>query len=122
MSDEENLEGSLIPTLVTHPRTTRHVISDTHHSSPITHHAPRLPLLKHRLPKDMLQVQAIAVLGERLGQFRKLRGIDPSLPIGDFFRARHFESLPALNGRDKLAGVKQRFMGARIEPGVPPGP
>ena len=61
---------------------------------------------------------AIAVLGQGLSQGFELSGIDPVLPVGNFFRASDFESLAVFDGGDELTGFEQAFVGPGVEPGV----
>jgi len=46
------------------------------------------------------------------------RRIHPAIAETDFLEACHLESLMAFDGTHELGGFEQRFMDARIEPGV----
>src|SRR5450830_106884 len=76
--------------------------------------------MSYRLPffQQTLQILAITILGQGLGQARQLRRIDKSFAVCNLFRARHFQALAMLYRRDKVAGLDQAFMRARIEPSV----
>ncbi|MNV69139.1 hypothetical protein D3C71_1620340 [compost metagenome] len=48
----------------------------------------------------------------------QLSGIDPALAVRQLFGAGHLEALAVFQRGDELAGFKQAFMRAGIEPGI----
>ena len=63
---------------------------------------------------------SVAIFAERRGQFEQLFRINPALAEGDFFGARDLQALPFFDGVDKLAGFEHGFVGAGVQPSIPP--
>ena len=42
--------------------------------------------------------------------------VDVKVEVGDFFKARHLQPLPVLNGGDEVRCLKQAVVGAGVEP------
>ena len=74
--------------------------------------------LKNLVFQQSLQILAIPIFGQGLGQRFQPRCINPALPVSDFFGAGNFEPLPLFNRLNELAGFEHRLMGTGIEPGV----
>ncbi len=53
-----------------------------------------------------------------MSQALDLGPVDPFLPICYFFRAGNFETLSFFKDRNKFACIKERIVGACIEPGI----
>src|SRR3546814_20794961 len=64
------------------------------------------------------QVLPVAVLGQRPGERLELRGIDPSVVVGNLLRAAHAQALARLDGLDVVRCLQQRLVRARVEPRV----
>src|SRR3546814_7519572 len=67
---------------------------------------------------DLEQVLPVAVLGQRPGERLELRGIDPSVVVGNLLRAAHAQALARLDGLDVVRCLQQRLVRARLEPRV----
>src|SRR3546814_16794092 len=64
------------------------------------------------------QVLPVAVLGQRPGERLELRGIDPSVVVGNLLRAAHAQDLARIDGLDVVRGLQQRLVLASVEPRV----
>jgi len=73
---------------------------------------------KNRLVQHPQQVLPISVFHQRLRQLFQVSRIDPFVPIGDFFRARDFQSLSVFHGGNELTRSKNRLMGPGVQPGI----
>jgi len=60
------------------------------------------------------------ILASPPGQRAELVGSDIAFVVGDFFEAGDLQTLTVFDCGDKIAGLKQALMGARIEPGNAP--
>jgi hypothetical protein len=71
-----------------------------------------LILAEDFLLQDLMQIGAIAIFAELIGQSFHLDGIDPALTKSDFLRAGDFQPLAFFHGLDILGSIQQGIVGA----------
>src|SRR6185295_10290102 len=74
--------------------------------------------LKQLLRQAAQQVLAIPALREGLRKSAQLCRADVAHAPGNFLRARNFQALPVLDGRNEMRGLEQRLVRAGIEPRI----
>ena len=74
-------------------------------------------LQRIRVVGDFTEVGAVVVFFHRPGKGSHLVGSDVAEPEGDLLGAGDLESLPRLDGGDKLGSLKHGLMGPGVEPG-----
>src|SRR5690606_12759239 len=64
----------------------------------------------------LLQVLAVAVLGQGRSQCQQLLAIDPPLTVGNLFRTANLKALTGLDGLNEIGRFQQRLMRTSIQP------